>query len=64
MVNEEIIAYYSLHPPQNGIIHLENLFILPAYIGKGFGKLLLEAAIQEATSLACKQGSRAAIKNE
>jgi ribosomal protein S18 acetylase RimI-like enzyme len=36
-----IIGYYSYIPKDNKTVKLDNLFILPEYIGKGFGKYLL-----------------------
>lgn len=41
MDKEEVIGYYSFHKINDSTIKLENLFIEPKYIGKGFGKLLM-----------------------
>ncbi len=42
----EIIAYYSYHHlPENGAC-LENLFVLPEYIGKGIGHFLMQDFIK------------------
>ncbi len=38
---DELVAYYSYFFPENGVCMLDNLFILPTYIGKGLGKLLM-----------------------
>lgn len=49
---EEIIAYYTLIENEGkSSILLENLFILPDYIGRGLGKFLLNDAIQKAIDL-------------
>ncbi|WP_026728302.1 GNAT family N-acetyltransferase [Flavobacterium denitrificans] len=39
--NNLIIGYYSYFFKEGKTIKLDNLFILPEYIGKGFGKQLL-----------------------
>ena len=54
--NRQIIGYYALVRQQKKTMLLDNLFILPAEIGKGYGSLLLAAAIvaakaQGATSI-------------
>lgn len=44
LIEEEtnkIIAYYSFYEKDKYTIVLENLFVLPDYIGKGYGKLLM-----------------------
>ena len=46
--NKQIIGYYSLIDPEENNIQLDNLFIHPSKIGKGYGRLLLEAAIATA----------------
>jgi N-acetylglutamate synthase-like GNAT family acetyltransferase len=51
MVLEEagsIVGYYSLEAPQDTSITLENLFIEPAWIGKGCGSALLRHALHKA----------------
>ena len=49
-MNEEIVGYYSfLARPE--IIELNNLFVHPKFIGKGFGKLLLNHFIKSAKEL-------------
>lgn len=45
LINQEIIGYYSLIPIDATTIELDNLFIHPAHMGKGYGSLLLEDAI-------------------
>lgn len=37
-----IIGYYSFFYESENTIKLDNLFVLPEFIGKGFGKLLLD----------------------
>ncbi|AYN02442.1 GNAT family N-acetyltransferase [Chryseobacterium sp. 3008163] len=39
--NENIIGYYSYFSIDEKTIKLDNLFILPEFIGKGFGKTLM-----------------------
>ncbi|MDR6845834.1 GNAT family N-acetyltransferase [Flavobacterium granuli] len=39
--NNEIVGYYSFIIKEEKNIILDNLFILPEYIGKGFGKYLM-----------------------
>ncbi|PZX94592.1 GNAT family N-acetyltransferase [Flavobacterium aquariorum] len=39
--NNEIIGYYSYLVKEEKNVILDNLFILPEYIGKGFGKYLM-----------------------
>lgn len=41
VVDDEIIAYYSIHRTPEDEVLLDNLFISPTHIGKGFGRLLL-----------------------
>ena len=37
----QIIGYYSYLKQENNQVKLDNLFILPEYIGKGFGSFLM-----------------------
>ena len=39
-VDDKIAGYYSFYP-EDDYIKLDNLFVLPEYIGKGIGKMLL-----------------------
>lgn len=41
IANNIIVGYYSFIPEEEKSIKLDNLFILPQYIGKGFGKYLM-----------------------
>jgi N-acetylglutamate synthase-like GNAT family acetyltransferase len=38
----QVIGYYSYFNTEKTIIKLDNLFILPEYIGKGFGNYLMD----------------------
>ena len=39
--NDQIIGYYSYFSTDKNTIKLDNIFILPEFIGKGFGKILM-----------------------
>lgn len=39
--NGQIIGYYSYFSTDENTIKLDNIFILPDFIGKGFGKILM-----------------------
>ena len=41
VIDDKIAGYYSFYNEDEQTVKLDNLFILPEYIGKGFGKLLL-----------------------
>lgn len=41
IVNNSIIGYYSYFIEENNHATLDNLFISPQYIGKGYGKILM-----------------------
>ncbi|MES2726473.1 MAG: GNAT family N-acetyltransferase [Bacteroidota bacterium] len=41
VINNTTLAYYSYCYLDNDTVKLDNLFVLPAYIGSGFGKLLM-----------------------
>ena len=41
IVDDKIIGYYSFFHESENIIKLDNLFILPDFIGKGFGKIVM-----------------------
>jgi N-acetylglutamate synthase-like GNAT family acetyltransferase len=49
--DSEIVGFYSLEKPADGEIVLENLFIEPDAIGAGYGKQLLQHALQTARDL-------------
>lgn len=41
MVDNKIVGYYSFFHESGNTIKLDNLFVLPEYIGKGCGKVLM-----------------------
>lgn len=41
-IKDQIIGYYSFLNGEENSIKLDNLFVLPEFIGKGFGRLLME----------------------
>ena len=47
LVNEdEIIGFYSYFEDKNKSVMLDNVFLLPAFIGKGLGRFLMDDFIQ------------------
>ncbi len=48
IVDDKIIGYYSIVKLENNIIKLDNLFLFPGFIGKGFGKILMNDCINKA----------------
>jgi ribosomal protein S18 acetylase RimI-like enzyme len=46
IVKEELIGFYAFQPLRDKEIKLTHLFIAPAYIGKGYGKLLMSDFMQ------------------
>lgn len=44
--NDRCIAYYSLRP-DGGFLWLDNLWVLPEFIGKGIGKELFQHALEK-----------------
>ncbi|UFH32498.1 GNAT family N-acetyltransferase [Chryseobacterium sp. C-71] len=53
--NENIIGYYSYFSIDEKTIKLDNLFILPEFIGKGFGKILMNDFLEKANRLGIKK---------
>lgn len=53
--NENIIGYYSYISIDEKTIKLDNLFILPEFIGKGFGKTLMNDFLEKANRLGIKK---------
>lgn len=47
MENDQIIGYYSYFPIDENTIKLDNIFILPEFIGKGFGKILINDFLEK-----------------
>lgn len=41
IVDHQVIGYYSFFHESENTIKLDNLFVLPDFIGKGFGKVLM-----------------------
>ena len=48
---EEIVGYYALLHKEANTVELDNLFIHPSVIGKGYGSLLLQDAIERSIQL-------------
>ena len=46
--NEQIIGYYSYFISDEKTIKLDNIFILPEFIGKGLGKALMDNFLKNA----------------
>jgi N-acetylglutamate synthase-like GNAT family acetyltransferase len=51
VLNEQIIGYYSYFSVDEKTIKLDNIFILPEFIGKGFGKLLMNDFLKNSKQL-------------
>ncbi|GAA3767485.1 GNAT family N-acetyltransferase [Flavobacterium ginsengiterrae] len=51
----KIIGYYSYFKQENNQVKLDNLFILPEYIGKGFGTLLMNDFLQRMRDEKCQK---------
>jgi N-acetylglutamate synthase-like GNAT family acetyltransferase len=49
--NGQIIGYYSYFSVDEKTIKLDNIFILPEFIGKGFGKLLMNDFLKNSRQL-------------
>lgn len=49
--HEQIIGYYSYFFADEKTIKLDNLFVLPEFIGKGFGKLLMNDFLKNTKQL-------------
>ena len=56
VINQSAIAYYSYFEIENNSVRLDNLFVSPENIGKGYGKLLMNDFI-----LKIKQSQRSRI---
>nr|WP_322625850.1 GNAT family N-acetyltransferase [uncultured Flavobacterium sp.] len=48
--NQAVIGYYSYKIKEATIILLDNFFILPEYIGQGFGKTMMEDFLERIDS--------------
>ena len=53
--NEQVIGYYSFSSVNDSTLKLDNIFILPEFIRKGFGKILMEDFIKKAKLLNIKK---------
>lgn len=51
ILNEEIIGYYSYSFTDEKTINLDNVFVLPEFIGKGFGKILMNDFLENTKQL-------------
>lgn len=51
----KIIGYYSYLKQENNQIKLDNLFLLPKYIGKGFGVFLMNDFLQRMRNEKCQK---------
>lgn len=51
--NDSVIGYYSFFMDDPQTLKLDNLFILPEFIGKGFGKKLMEHLFEKAALYNC-----------
>ncbi|SFI11333.1 GNAT family N-acetyltransferase [Halpernia frigidisoli] len=51
ILNSEIAGYYSYIMINESEIKLDNLFLFQKYIGKGFGKLMMEDFLKKAKNL-------------
>jgi N-acetylglutamate synthase-like GNAT family acetyltransferase len=49
--NDQIIGYYSYFSTNENTIKLDNIFILPEFIGKGFGKILMNDFLKNINQL-------------
>ncbi|QLC65830.1 GNAT family N-acetyltransferase [Flavobacterium sp. LPB0248] len=51
----QIIGYYSYLKLENNQVKLDNLFILPEYIGKGFGSFLMNDFLERMRNEKCQK---------
>ncbi len=54
IIENKIIGYYSILKTSKDEIKLDNIFILPEYIGKGYGKVLMIDCINKVRKLSVK----------
>lgn len=55
IVEIEIAGYYSYFSENENTIRLDNLFVLPAYIGQGIGMLLMDDFLMRVGKTAAKK---------
>lgn len=53
LIEEEIVAYYAIKKMPDQQLRLECLFVLPAYIGHGFGQQLIQNCMEQAKKQDC-----------
>jgi ribosomal protein S18 acetylase RimI-like enzyme len=51
----QIVGYYSYLRLENNQVKLDNLFILPEYIGKGFGSFLMNDFLERMRNEKCRK---------
>ena len=51
IINSSIIGYYSFFKIDENTVLLDNLFLIQKFIGKGFGKILMEDFLTRAKNL-------------
>jgi ribosomal protein S18 acetylase RimI-like enzyme len=49
--NDQIIGYYSYFSIDEHTVKLDNIFVLPEFIGKGFGKILMNDFLDKINQL-------------
>lgn len=49
--NDQIIGYYSYFSIDKNTVKLDNIFVLPEFIGKGFGKILMNDFLYKTSQL-------------
>jgi GNAT superfamily N-acetyltransferase len=55
VLNDQIIGYYSYFSIDENTIKLDNIFILPEFIGKGFGKILMNSFLEKTSQIGIKK---------
>jgi N-acetylglutamate synthase-like GNAT family acetyltransferase len=55
LIDDKVIGYYAYSIKEEGIVKLDNLFVLPGYIGKGFGKYLTDDFLKRMRSQGFKK---------
>lgn len=52
LADGQVVGYYALLlPPEDSTITLDNLFLLPEYIGQGYGQVLMRHSIATAQAM-------------
>jgi GNAT superfamily N-acetyltransferase len=51
VLDNRIIGYYAFKQKDASTIKLDNLFLLPEYIGKGYGRMLMEDFLERVGSM-------------